>query len=196
MTHSNLIYNKTMVGKIYKNGEPMYEEGTKGQATGNHIHYEVAEGLQYGKTKDYNLNVYRMKNELKPENVCFICDSFSTVKSMGGVTLKHCATPYYEEAVKPVTGTLRGIDISNWQKEMNLNSVDADFVIIKASEGVNWQDPAFETLVGKAKNTDKLIGFYHFARPTVNNTAEGEAESFLKFITPTGLIGKAILALD
>ena len=51
--------------------------------------------------------------------------------------MKHCATPYYEKEVKPITGTLRGIDISNWQKGINLNIVDADFVIIKASEGVD-----------------------------------------------------------
>ncbi len=197
MTHSNLRYNKPIIGKVYSDGEAIYEEGTAGQATGNHIHFEVAEGLHYSKTKDYNLNVYRMPNELKPEDVCFICDSFSKVKSMGGVTMKHCDTPYYEtQDTKPVLGTLRGIDISNWQASMDVAAVSADFVILKASEGVDWKDPAFDTLLEKVKKTDKLIGFYHFARPTANNTPEAEAESFLKFITPSGLIGKAILALD
>ena len=197
MTHSNLRYNKPIIGKVYSDGEAIYEEGTAGQATGNHIHFEVAEGLHYSKTKDYNLNVYRMPNELKPEDVCFICDSFSKVKSMGSVTMKHCDTPYYEaQDTKPVLGTLRGIDISNWQASMDVSAVSADFVILKASEGVDWKDPAFDTLLEKVKKTDKLIGFYHFARPTANNTPEAEAESFLKFITPSGLIGKAILALD
>ena len=44
LTHSLKQFVKTTVGKIYENGEPMYEEGTKGQATGNHIHVEIAEG--------------------------------------------------------------------------------------------------------------------------------------------------------
>ena len=51
-------------------------------------------------------------------------------------------------------------------------------------------------MLEKVKKTNKLVGFYHFARPTANNTPEAEAESFLKFIIPSGLIGKAILALD
>ena len=32
--------------------------------------------------------------------------------------------------------TLKGIDISNWQNGINLNAIDADFVIVKATEGV------------------------------------------------------------
>lgn len=98
MTHSNMNYTYPVVGHIFSNGEAMYEEGTAGYATGNHIHYEVAEGLQYGKTLDKNLNVYRMTNELKPEDVCFICDSFSKVANLDGVNMKHCDTPYYEQS--------------------------------------------------------------------------------------------------
>ena len=91
MTHSNFLYvTPPVIGKIYKSGEPLYEEGTYGKATGNHIHFEVAEGLQYSKYYDKELGVYRMSCELKPESVCFICDSFSTVASMGGTVMKHC----------------------------------------------------------------------------------------------------------
>lgn len=98
MTHANFYYvKKPVIGKIYTNGEALYEEGTYGKATGNHIHYEVAEGLQYGKSYDSAMGVYRMTNELKPENVCYICDSFSTVKSTGGATFKHCAGVYTED---------------------------------------------------------------------------------------------------
>lgn len=98
MTHSNFQYVKApIIGKIYKNGEPIYEEGTYGQATGNHIHYEVASGLQYSKYKDESLGVYRMHNELMPEMVCYICDAFSTVANMGGAIMKHCATVEYQK---------------------------------------------------------------------------------------------------
>ena len=193
MTHSNLIYNKPIIGKIYSDGQAMYEEGTYGKATGNHIHYEVAEGLQYSKYLDNNLGVYRMKNELKPEEVCFICDSFSKVKNMGGVSMRHCTSPYYEGGVKI---SLKGIDISNWQSSINLANIDADFVIVKASEGVGWTDPSFTKLFNSAKALNKKLGLYHFARPTVNNTAEQEANTFVSAAKSVGAIGKAMLVLD
>jgi len=98
LTHADFYYVKRpVIGKIYSNGETFYEEGTHGKATGNHIHYEVAAGLQYGKYYDKNLGVYRMQKELKPESVCYICDSFSTVKSTGGVSFRHCQGVYSED---------------------------------------------------------------------------------------------------
>ena len=99
MTHSNFEYVKPpTIGKIYKNGEPLYEEGTYGKATGNHIHYEVASGLQYSKYYDEAMGVYRMPNELMPEMVCYICDAFSRVANMGGAIMKHCATVEYQKS--------------------------------------------------------------------------------------------------
>ena len=38
LTHSAKKYVKTKLGAIYQNGIPLYEEGTVGKATGNHIH--------------------------------------------------------------------------------------------------------------------------------------------------------------
>lgn len=195
MTHSELIYHKPVIGKVYKNGEQMYEEGTYGKATGNHIHYEVAEGLQYGKSYDSTMKVYRMPNELKPEDVCFICDSFSTVKNMGGVVMKHCDIPYYNALEKLPEG-LNGIDISNWQKNIDLSKVYADFVIVKASEGVDWTDPSFVDLYKKAKAAGKRLGAYHFARPTKNNDAIREADTFIAALRSVDAIGHTLLALD
>lgn len=101
MTHAAFqCVQRPIIGKVYRNGEPIYEEGTYSSdpnihITGNHIHYEVAEGLQYSKYYDKSMGVYRMPNELKPETVCFICDSFSTVASMGGAVMAHCdGIPY------------------------------------------------------------------------------------------------------
>lgn len=98
LTHSDFTYtDPPVIGKIYKSGEVIYSEGMYGKATGNHVHLEIAEGLQYGKYYDEDLGVYRMQGELIPENVFFICDSFSTVANMGGTTMRHCAGTYYQD---------------------------------------------------------------------------------------------------
>ena len=115
MTHSNLFFIQPVLGKIYKNGEAIYEEGTAGQTTGNHIHYEVAEGLQYSKYWDEHLSVWRMNNELKPENVCYICDSFSTVASMGGTVMKHCSTIDYST---PTTSIIDGYSEHTYDEQL------------------------------------------------------------------------------
>lgn len=99
LTHSDFIYTpKPIIGKVYKNGEALYSEGTYGKATGNHVHLEVAAGLQYSKTYDSKMGVYRMPNELKPEDTFFICDSFSKVANMGGAVMKHCSSVVYEQS--------------------------------------------------------------------------------------------------
>ena len=114
LTHGAFLFVKApIVGKVYKNGDQIYEEGTysidpKIPVTGNHIHFEVAEGVQKTKTKDKSMGVYRMKNELKPEDVCFICDSFSTVGNMGGAIMKHCAgIPYTTPQTRIADGLSR-----------------------------------------------------------------------------------------
>lgn len=91
---------------------------------------------------------------------------------------------------------LKGIDISNWQKSIDLSAIKADFVIIKSSEGIGWTDPAFKDLFKRAKATNKKLGVYHFARPTADNDPVKEAESFVNIIKPEGVIGKALLVLD
>lgn len=102
LTHSDFIYTvRPVIGKIYKNGEPFYSEGTYGKATGNHVHLEVAEGLQYSKYYDSKLGVYRMHNEIKPEDTFFICDAFSKVGNMNGAVMKHCSTIEYEKPTTP-----------------------------------------------------------------------------------------------
>lgn len=87
--------------------------------------------------------------------------------------------------------TLKGCDISGWQKE---TPKGYDFYIIKASEGSqgNWEMCGAHT--NKVLGWGKLIGYYHFARPDLGNTPEKEADAFLA--TVGNQLGKAILALD
>lgn len=94
---------------------------------------------------------------------------------------------------------LKGIDISSFQGSVSYGAYD--FVIIKASEGVNWKDPGLDRhlkgLFGTddpTPQTDKLYGFYHYARPDLGNSPEEEAKSFLSFIRPQ--IGHCLMALD
>lgn len=98
LTHSNQIYTHSVVGKIYENLEPFYEEGTKGWATGNHIHAEVANGIQKTKYKGRD-GTWRMNEELKILDVMYVNDAFSTVAitSKGRNLLKHCATANYSQ---------------------------------------------------------------------------------------------------
>lgn len=88
---------------------------------------------------------------------------------------------------------LNGIDISHWQKGIDLSQVNFDFVIVKATEGVNYLDPCMDEYITKAKSLGKCIGFYHFARPE-KNTASQEAQFFVEKVK--NHIGEAVLALD
>lgn len=97
----------------------------------------------------------------------------------------------------PQYNGLDAIDISDHQKGIDLTKVPGKVVIIKASEGVDWADPSLAANVASARAAGKIVGFYHFARPLAQsgNTAQAEAESFVKFVTP--LIQKGdFLALD
>jgi GH25 family lysozyme M1 (1,4-beta-N-acetylmuramidase) len=110
-----------------------------------------------------------------------------------GLTAIPAPTP---PAAPKYTG-LNGIDIASYQKGIDLTKVPGDFVIIKASEGVDWSDPELEANVASARKAGKKVGFYHYARPLVQagNTAQAESDSFLKFVTPLLAPGD-ILALD
>ena len=86
---------------------------------------------------------------------------------------------------------MNGIDISSYQAELNAGIVPSDFVIIKATEGTNYINPTWEEQAGQVIQTNKLLGFYHFAS-TGNPIAE--ADFFISVVKD--YIGKAVLVLD
>ena len=90
--------------------------------------------------------------------------------------------------------TMNGIDISMWQRDINLSAVKADFVIVKATEGIGYVDKTCDKFFQKALSLGKKIGFYHFARPTKNNDPVREADFFYE--NCKGYFGKAIPILD
>jgi lysozyme len=87
---------------------------------------------------------------------------------------------------------MRGIDISKWQSGIDLSAVNADFVIVKATEGIGYVDKSCDGFFQKALSLGKKLGFYHFARPT--NDAVREAEYF--YSNCRGYFGKGIPILD
>lgn len=91
---------------------------------------------------------------------------------------------------------LIGLDLSRHNKGMKNPSAinDYDFIIVKATEGATYKDPALSFWVERM-HPDMLKGFYHFARPDNNNLAKSEADNFLS-ATLKYIDGRSIIALD
>jgi GH25 family lysozyme M1 (1,4-beta-N-acetylmuramidase) len=89
-----------------------------------------------------------------------------------------------------------GIDISKHQGTVNYDAVAnaVDFVIIKATEGFGYTDPMFKTNQSKFRTKDILLGYYHFARPDLKNSATKEADWFAD--TVGKLLEGEIMVLD
>ena len=87
---------------------------------------------------------------------------------------------------------MNGIDISNWQKNIDLTKMSFDFVICKATEGMNFVDAYCDKFIHTAVNMGKPFGFYHFARPT--NDPLLEARFFVK--NTLNYFGAGIPVLD
>ena len=86
---------------------------------------------------------------------------------------------------------MNGIDISSYQAELNAGIVPSDFVFIKATEGTKYINPTWREQASQVTQTNKLLGFYHFAS-TGNPIAE--ADFFVSVVKD--YIGKAVLVLD
>lgn len=87
---------------------------------------------------------------------------------------------------------LNGIDISHWQKGLNVKSVNADFIILKATEGTNYKDPCFEQWAKEVLASGKKLGIYHFA----SGTTSGAEEAFYFWKVVQKYNGKAVFVLD
>ena len=76
---------------------------------------------------------------------------------------------------------LNGIDISGYQANIDLSKVAADFVIVKATEGISYVSPVCDHQYQQAKKLGKLLGVYHYAHPEYNS-AISEVDFFVKNI--------------
>lgn len=57
---------------------------------------------------------------------------------------------------------MQGIDVSNWQRGLDLARVPCDFVIAKSTEGTSYVDPCCDGFVQQAIQLGKCWGFYHY----------------------------------
>lgn len=87
--------------------------------------------------------------------------------------------------------TLRGIDIASYQAGIDLSVVPCDFVIIKATEGVNYVNPDCDRAAQQAIRLGKCWGTYHYVN---GSGAVAEADYYVNNIK--GYLGKGILCID
>lgn len=66
---------------------------------------------------------------------------------------------------------MKGIDISSHNGNVNFNSLkndDVQMIIIKATEGIGYIDPNFESYYNSVKDMNYHIGFYHYFSEKTN----------------------------
>lgn len=88
---------------------------------------------------------------------------------------------------------LKGVDISNWQAGIVPSQLGVDFCIVKATEGVSFTDRQCNRFIENCKANGILWGFYHFARPDLNDGA-AEADHFHE--QTKGYTGQGVPVLD
>lgn len=83
LAHDNDVSN-LKVGQVIKQGQRFYEEGTKGNASGNHIHLECARGKFTGTGwhKD-NAGYWSINNGKKIDECLWIDDSYKLMNTAG-----------------------------------------------------------------------------------------------------------------
>lgn len=102
--------------------------------------------------------------------------------------------------VPSASADMRGVDVSNWQCDVDTYALDADFVVAGATWGVggfnnmcliNGINQAANYQLGRAVASGKSIGVYHYAMGRDANT---EADFFVDNVR--GYVGNAVLVLD
>ena len=101
------------------------------------------------------------------------------------------ATPAPAPAASSAPAHAHGIDISSHQGGLNVGAIWADFVIVKATEDDDYENPYMGSQANATLGASKRLGFYHFARP---GDAGEQARYFVDAVR--GYVGKATLWLD
>ncbi len=95
-------------------------------------------------------------------------------------------------AVAPAAmADLNGVDISGYQSFDIPFAISADFIIVKATQGLYGNNNNYATQLANADRTGKETSVYHFAN---GGNATAEADTFVNAVS--GRVGRSILALD
>lgn len=86
---------------------------------------------------------------------------------------------------------MQGIDISGWQKGIDLAAVPCDFAVCKATQGTGFTSSDCARQVGQAMALGKKVGVYHYIG---GQGAVAEMDFFINSIK--NWIGKAMIVLD
>lgn len=87
--------------------------------------------------------------------------------------------------------SLNGIDISGWQKGINLSAVPADFVMVKATQGTSFVSDQYRAQADQTIAAGKMLGVYHYVG---GQGADAEAKHFANNFAPYK--GRAVPAID
>lgn len=87
--------------------------------------------------------------------------------------------------------SMNGVDIASYQHTMDCTKIDADFVIVKATQGVTYTNPCFSKHYAQAKASGKLTGSYHYAS---GGDPVKEADYYMSVVGPW--VGDGILGID
>lgn len=102
--------------------------------------------------------------------------------------------------VPSASADMRGVDVSNWQCDIDTYALDADFVVSGATWGIggfnnmcltNGVNQATNYQLGRAMDSGKSVGVYHYA---MGHDANAEADFFIDNVR--GYVGNAVLVLD
>lgn len=111
-----------------------------------------------------------------------------------------CACVLLMVSASVANADMRGVDVSNWQCDIDTAGVDADFVVSGATWGIgginnvclsNGVNQATNYQLGRAAASGKSIGVYHYA---MGYDAVAEADFYVDNVR--GYVGNAVLVLD
>lgn len=91
-----------------------------------------------------------------------------------------------------IAAFLNGIDISNWQKGMDVSKIASNFIIVKVSEGSDYLNQSFKSFADAVLAAGKQLGLYHFYHTEAS--PEEQADFFVSQVRP--YVGRAVLILD
>lgn len=119
LTHSKRSFT---VGKFYSYDEIMYQEGTSGYATGNHIHLEICGGHTRTKARN-SKGGYNLANMLRANKCLFLLTSYSYIKNAGGLSWKTTkVVPYTDSSSSSEDAFQKGYEKGKaFTTKVNLN---------------------------------------------------------------------------